>query len=391
MLIAPAVNGQPEPDTLDEDSMRIIEPLMAAGDAGDVDAQLRLHAHLWLDGPASEEGRVGGAARELALAMNEVIVRDDVPDEEGEAGVDAWARLGEIDLPTTVMWGDRDVPFGIETCEAIAGRIPGARTFVLAGLAHLPSLEDPARSRPRSRRARRAADGRRGPGASRRGSGRQPIAWPRGPLGTMWVVAYRELAPPPDLAHIVRCLWVRTGTGAPSLVLPDGCLDVIVRDGAGAVAGPDTRPVETTVPQGSTIAGVRFHPGAAAAALGVPADELRDLRVPLDALWRRDEAAAVAEAAGDPWIAGRGPAAPAARRRARPAHAGGGTPPRARPGDPGSGARGRARARRAPAPAPLRRRRRVRPETFARVERFRAALALVRAGEPLARAAAEAG
>ena len=42
------------------------------------------------------------------------------------------------------MWGDRDVPFGIETCEAIAGRIPGARTFVLAGLAHLPSVEDPA-------------------------------------------------------------------------------------------------------------------------------------------------------------------------------------------------------------------------------------------------------
>ncbi len=143
VLIAPAVNGQPEPDTLDEDSMRIIAPLMEAGEAGDVDAQLRLHAHLWLDGPAAQEGRVGGAARELALAMNEVIVRNDVPDEEGEAGVDAWARLEEIAVPTTVMWGDRDVPFGIETCEAIAGRIPGARTFVLAGMAHLPSLEDP--------------------------------------------------------------------------------------------------------------------------------------------------------------------------------------------------------------------------------------------------------
>ena len=130
----------------------------------------------------------------------------------------------------------------------------------------------------------------------------------------MWAVAYRELAPPPDLAHVVRCLWVRTGTGAPSLVLPDGCVDVIVRDGAGAVAGPDTRPVETTVARGSTIAGVRFHPGAAAAALGVPADELRDLRVPLDALWRRDEADAVAEAAGDPRVL-----AAALRRRLRAA------------------------------------------------------------------------
>ena len=207
----------------------------------------------------------------------------------------------------------------------------------------------------------------------------------------MWPMPYRELAPPPDLAHVVRCLWVRTGTGAPSLVLPDGCLDVIVRDGAGAVAGPDTRPVETTVPQGATIAGVRFHPGAAAAALGVPADELRDQRVPLDALWRRDEADAVAEAAGDPWVL-----AAALRRRLRAAAP-----------DPRVLAAAR-RLGRAPAtPVPvlagalglgerqLRRRFAAAvgygPKTFARVERFRAALALVRAGEPLARAAAEAG
>ena len=144
VLIAPAVSGQPEPETLDEDSMRIIEPLIAAGEAGDVDAQLRLHAHLWLDGPAAEEGRVGGEARALALAMNEIVLRHDIPDEVGEAGIDAWARLEEITLPTTVMWGDRDVPFGIATGEAIAARIPGARTFVLAGMAHLPALEDPA-------------------------------------------------------------------------------------------------------------------------------------------------------------------------------------------------------------------------------------------------------
>jgi len=143
VLIAPAVNGQPEPDELDEDTMRIIGPLQEAGEAGDLDAQLRLHAHLWLDGPAAPEGRVGGPARELALAMNERILRNDVPDEEGEAGVDAWARLEEIAMPTTVVWGDRDVPFGIETCEAVAARIPGARTLVLAGLAHLPSLEQP--------------------------------------------------------------------------------------------------------------------------------------------------------------------------------------------------------------------------------------------------------
>ena len=85
-------------------------------------------------------------------------------------------------------------------------------------------------------------------------------------------MAYRELAPPPDLSHLVRCLWLREGTGDDTLVLPDGCLDVIVRDGRAFVAGPDTAPVAVPVARGELIAGVRLRPGAGGAALGVPAD-----------------------------------------------------------------------------------------------------------------------
>jgi pimeloyl-ACP methyl ester carboxylesterase len=141
VLIAPAVNGQPEPAELDPQTMRIVAGLEAARDVAE---QARLHAWLWLDGPAGPEGRVAGPARELALAMNERILRNDVPESAGEGDVDAWSRLEELRVPTTVIWGDRDVPFGIETCRAIAARVPGARTQVLAGAAHLPSLEQPA-------------------------------------------------------------------------------------------------------------------------------------------------------------------------------------------------------------------------------------------------------
>jgi pimeloyl-ACP methyl ester carboxylesterase len=49
-----------------------------------------------------------------------------------------------VRAPTTVIWGDRDVPFGIETCRAVVARVPGARAHVLPGTAHLPSLEQPA-------------------------------------------------------------------------------------------------------------------------------------------------------------------------------------------------------------------------------------------------------
>jgi pimeloyl-ACP methyl ester carboxylesterase len=144
VLIAPAVNGQPEPEELDADSMAIVRPLQVAGQAGDIDEQLRLHAWLWLDGPAGPEGRIAGQARELALAMNDRIVRSGVPEDAGEGDVNAWARLEEVSVPTTLVWGDRDVPFGIETCHAVAARVPRARTEVLRGTAHLPSLEQPA-------------------------------------------------------------------------------------------------------------------------------------------------------------------------------------------------------------------------------------------------------
>jgi pimeloyl-ACP methyl ester carboxylesterase len=143
VLIAPAVNGQPEPDEIDAATMAIVGRLQAAVKAGDVGEQLRLHAWLWLDGPAGPEGRVGGPVRELALAMNEVIVRGGAPEDAYESGIDAWSRLEEIRVPTTVLWGELDEPFASDTCRAIAARVPGARARELAGVAHLPSLERP--------------------------------------------------------------------------------------------------------------------------------------------------------------------------------------------------------------------------------------------------------
>jgi AraC-like DNA-binding protein len=206
----------------------------------------------------------------------------------------------------------------------------------------------------------------------------------------VWV-AYRELPPPHELAHLVRCLWVRTGTGGETLVLPDGCLDVVVRDGNAFVAGPDTGPVPNRVDHGAVVTGLRLRPGAGGAALGVPAAELRDLRVPLEDLWGRDGRALGELAGDDPVALARAlqarllAAAPdprvldAARRLSRaPA-----TPLSALSGAVGLGERH------------LRRRFDAAvgygPKTFARVARFRAALGLVRAGTPLATAALAAG
>jgi pimeloyl-ACP methyl ester carboxylesterase len=143
ILFAPAVSGEPESEKLDPDTQALVDQLRAANKAGDHERLKQLHAWLWLDGPAGPEGRVSGASRELALAMNEIILRNDVDDDTGSTGVEAWPQLEQIRTPVTVACGELDLPALLEQCEQIAGRVPQARFQVLPGLAHLPYLEQP--------------------------------------------------------------------------------------------------------------------------------------------------------------------------------------------------------------------------------------------------------
>ncbi|MCA9878577.1 MAG: helix-turn-helix transcriptional regulator [Thermomicrobiales bacterium] len=119
-------------------------------------------------------------------------------------------------------------------------------------------------------------------------------------------LAYQEFAPPPHLRGYVACFWRSQARdqSRQTTVLPDGCIDLIWPAGDEAfVAGPMTVPVHALSPPGTTMLGVRFVPGVAAALLRAPAAELRDLRVPLAELWpasRRsspqDRALAITEA-----------------------------------------------------------------------------------------------
>ena len=140
VVMGTAVSGAPEPE-FDADTRRFDVLLDEAYAARDADEINRLETWLWLDGPGQPEGRVGGAARELALEMNAVIIGNGVPEGEGDAGVDAWGRLAEIKVPVTVACGDLDVSFIVDRCRLLADRLPVARHFALAGMAHQPYLE----------------------------------------------------------------------------------------------------------------------------------------------------------------------------------------------------------------------------------------------------------
>ncbi|MEJ3747652.1 helix-turn-helix transcriptional regulator [Actinomycetes bacterium KLBMP 9797] len=82
-------------------------------------------------------------------------------------------------------------------------------------------------------------------------------------------------------------VWRRTAATESNTgrVLPDGCMDLIWWGGEILVAGPDTAAHLSTIGAGEALVGLRFAPGTGPAVLGVPANELRDTRVPLGDLW----------------------------------------------------------------------------------------------------------
>lgn len=88
------------------------------------------------------------------------------------------------------------------------------------------------------------------------------------------------------LRGTLSCLWVgitSPGRAEHTLVLPDGCVDLIWCQGAEPfLAGPDTGPAPVVQPPGAVVVGARFRPGAGGTVLGLPMTEAANLRVPAD-------------------------------------------------------------------------------------------------------------
>ena len=101
-------------------------------------------------------------------------------------------------------------------------------------------------------------------------------------------MAYREFPARPELADLVAGTWQRDVPRAGATrVLPDACVDLVWQAGELFIAGPDRTVFMSPVGPGAAIVGLRLRTGTAGAVLGLPARELQDLRVPLDAVWGR--------------------------------------------------------------------------------------------------------
>ncbi len=117
---------------------------------------------------------------------------------------------------------------------------------------------------------------------------------------------YRELAPSRDLYSLVACRWVRQVPGDEprdsTLVLPDGCVDLLWRDNQLIVAGTDRTARRSPIAAGERILGLRLRPGVAGAVLGMPASEVLDLHTRLEDLfggWAGELSERLGESKGD--------------------------------------------------------------------------------------------
>lgn len=140
-LITPNVAGATEP-LYPVEIKGLMAQLKGAEKAGDVDLINALKAHTLLDGPLQPEGRVQGALRQLFLDMNGIALRSPATGLNLD-NAPAFHRLGEISVPTLLMWGSFDYPHIQDRCRELARKLIKGTSHELIGSAHLPSLEQP--------------------------------------------------------------------------------------------------------------------------------------------------------------------------------------------------------------------------------------------------------
>jgi 2-hydroxy-6-oxonona-2,4-dienedioate hydrolase len=140
VLVGSAIGGF----TFRPEHAHVFAEASAARAAGDLEALNEAMVHLFLDGPERPRGYVAEPLRKLFLEMNGHALRidfDKAPTKDPDPV--AVRRLHEIDAPTLVVVGDKDVPTVIEAADLLMNSIPDVRKAVIDDAAHLPNLEHP--------------------------------------------------------------------------------------------------------------------------------------------------------------------------------------------------------------------------------------------------------
>ena len=114
--------------------------------AKDYEALTEFEVRVWADGPGQPAGRAAAPVRERLremIANNYRLHHEDAKPRVLEPP--AVDRLGEIHVPTLVIWGDLDFTEVGATAKLLLERVSGAQEAFFPGVAHMVSMEQPER------------------------------------------------------------------------------------------------------------------------------------------------------------------------------------------------------------------------------------------------------
>jgi 3-oxoadipate enol-lactonase len=143
VLVGPGLPGHAWSETV----RRYGEEEDAAVARGDLEAAVEANLRMWVDGPNRRADQVDPRMRAFVGEMQRRALELQAPVwevvQEELLVPDVGSRYVELRVPTLVLVGGEDVPDIHEIADRLATGIPGARRVVIAGTAHVPSLERP--------------------------------------------------------------------------------------------------------------------------------------------------------------------------------------------------------------------------------------------------------
>jgi 3-oxoadipate enol-lactonase len=128
-----------------EHEKRMFDEMEQAWKQKDFARLAALELRVWVDGPGQPETRVEPLLRERVRGM--ILNTYNTHTMEGKPqrlDPPAARRLAQISAPTLIIIGDLDESGVLAAGELLKRGIPAARKVVMAGTAHLPSMERPA-------------------------------------------------------------------------------------------------------------------------------------------------------------------------------------------------------------------------------------------------------
>ncbi len=147
--VAAGVSGL-KADTIKIDSaeQKAEEEIEAAHTSGDKPREIELTLRFWTDGPERTPEQVDPSVREKVRVMTtrNYARPDDDLDTPASIPLEppAIGRLGEISVPTLIIYGDADVRGIIQIAGILQKGIPNAKVAVIPNTAHHLNLEKPA-------------------------------------------------------------------------------------------------------------------------------------------------------------------------------------------------------------------------------------------------------